>query len=143
MREILFRGKATNRIKGRPYRTNYKNGDWVYGLLTDVLNYSGFSEMTNTNGVSGIDVDPETVGQFTGKKDRNKKRIFDGDICRFLNDDGEYTDSLVYWDDTQSQWRIRAVEYRGTDELDAFYAERCEIIGNQWDNPELLTKEGA
>lgn len=33
MREILFRGKAINRDKGY-HRTEYKNGDWVYGLLT-------------------------------------------------------------------------------------------------------------
>ena len=34
MREILFRAKAINQIKGKEYRTNYKNGDWVYGLLS-------------------------------------------------------------------------------------------------------------
>ena len=32
-REILFRGKAINRDEGY-HRTEYKNGDWVYGLLT-------------------------------------------------------------------------------------------------------------
>lgn len=52
MREIMFRGKAANREKGRSYRTSYKNGDWVYGLLTDTENYAGFAEMTNTNGVA-------------------------------------------------------------------------------------------
>lgn len=116
MSEILFRGKATNRIEGRAYRTSYKNGDWVYGLLTKVLNYLGFAEMTNTNGVSGIEVDPETVGQFTGFYDSTRweeltpeeqqeflhqpdfwentpdtwpgKRIFEGDILEFA-DTGE------------------------------------------------------
>lgn len=35
MREILFRAKAINRIGGREYRTKYKNGDWVFELLTE------------------------------------------------------------------------------------------------------------
>lgn len=113
MREILFRGKAANRIDGRAYRTNYKNGDWVYGLLTDAENYAGFSEMTNTNGVHGIEVDKNTVGQFTGFYDSTRweeltpaeqeaflhqpdgwkntpdvwpgKQIFEGDILEFAD----------------------------------------------------------
>lgn len=80
MREILFRGKATNRIEGREYRTNYENGDWVYGLLTDIENYAGFAEMTNINGVSGIEVDGKTIGQFTGLTDKYGTKIFEGDI---------------------------------------------------------------
>lgn len=37
MRDILFRGKAINRDSGY-HRTNYKNGDWVYGLVTKLYN---------------------------------------------------------------------------------------------------------
>jgi uncharacterized phage protein (TIGR01671 family) len=143
MREILFRGKATNRIEGREYRTKYKNGDWVYGLLTDVENYAGFSEMTNTNGVSGIDVDKNTVGQYTGLTDKNGKKIFEGDIVKFKR-----TNALGYMTS-----RIGEVKYY--DELPIFYifattgdawdwvdCEDIEVIGNIHDNPELL-KEGA
>ena len=81
MREILFRGKAANRIDGRAYRTSYKNGDWVYGLLTDYGNHL-VSEMTNTNGVCGIEVDKNTIGQFTGMTDKNDTKIFEGDIVK-------------------------------------------------------------
>ena len=136
MREILFRGKRVD------------NDEWVFGsfcmdaleLKNGPCGVDGFIRLYDfaDRRMQTYEVDRETVGQYVGKTDRTGGRIFDGDICRFLNDDGEYTDSLVYWDDTQSQWRIRAVEYRDTDELDAFYGERCEIIGNQWDNPELL-----
>lgn len=58
MREILFRAKAINRDNGY-YRTSYKNGDWVYGLLTRLYDErfeAVPAEMKNTNGVSGIEV---------------------------------------------------------------------------------------
>lgn len=149
MREILFRGKATNREPGRAYRTKYKNGDWVYGLLTDVDNYAGFSEMTNTNGVSGIDVDKNTVGQFTGLFDKDGKKIFEGDIVRYVNpDEDAITGSVVYGEHTYVgtheigfyvAWKIP--EFAMYLRNDLGFWTKCreiEVIGNIHDNPELL-----
>lgn len=148
-REILFRGKAINRKPNYEYRTNYRNGDWVYGLLTDAENYAGFAEMTNTDGVSGIDVDKDTIGQYTGLTDKNGNKIFEGDIIFFEDESPsnyEYHDCTemrcgeVKFDDAQFYLTNRiAVEmsdliYDGTLE--------GEVIGNIHDNPELL-KGGA
>ncbi len=140
MREILFRGKATNRDPNYNYRTNYKNGDWVYGLLADEENYRGFAEMTNTYGVSGIEVDKNTVGQYTGLTDKNGKKIFEGDIVAAYNAFGEctYTATAVKWNDFFAEWSIGKCQSMYSDGDVYSY----KVIGNIHDNPELL-KGGA
>lgn len=73
MREILFRAKAINRVKGREYRTSYKNGNWVYGLVTKMYDdrFPNLpATMRNTDGVSNIDVDYKSIGQYTGLTDK-------------------------------------------------------------------------
>lgn len=154
MREILFRAKAINRDKGY-HRTKYKNGDWVYGLITrlyDEIFENLPAEMTNENGVSGIEIDHNTICQFTGLKDKNGKLIWENDIVRFQfdNDDCPFPNKdikkrigKVFFSDFRASWSI-AMGRNGSKCLnnDLFkYVQngnRVEIIGNIFDNPELL-----
>lgn len=153
MREIEFRAKAINRERGREYRTKYKNGDWVYGLLTrhkDPEFPKICAEMTNTDGVSGIDVDEDTLCQYTGLTDKNGKKIFEGDII-YLEEEKMYGKVCfergqwyVYWYGLIYKEGIGDVfdivnENPLQDELLTDEGKIwLEIVGNVLDNPKLL-----
>ena len=146
MREILFRGKRMD------------SGQWVEaasilsandGLVKEIYlsAKSGAVLHVNADGnpvaVSAAphalfyQVDPDTVGQFTGLTDKNGRKIFEGDVCRFYGDDG-FSDYAVFWDGNNSGWLVRQMDSEALDVLDSYFAECCTVIGNIHDNPELL-----
>lgn len=139
MREILFRAKAINRDIGE-HQTNYKNGDWVYGLVTRLYDerFENLpAQMTDVNGVSGIEVDCETIGQYTGLTDKNGKKIFEGDIVKSC----EYNDVFfIKYFDTDNYPAFDCVPDVPLCECNglAFLVneEGCEVVGNIYDNPE-------
>lgn len=145
MREILFRAKAINRDKGY-HRTEYKNGDWVYGLITRLYDerFENLpAEMTDTSGASGIEVDYKTIGQYTGLTDKNGKKIFEGDILSTEN--GTFSNTgmghiLLY----RGMWTsFYGQDALGRDCFDELYTvcSAREIIGNIHNNPELIGGE--
>ena len=149
MREILFRAKAINRdsIDGRCRRTDYKNGDWVYGLITKPYNeeYNFPAEMRNTDGISGIEIDYQTIGQYTGIDDINGQKIFEGDIVKFKH--GVLFDKKIYYRNYAVEFVNTYVTYglRLRNKSIHFPFKRAtsaqhevEVIGNIYDNPELI-----
>lgn len=140
MREILFRGKRID------------NGEWVYGDLRH-CKFSGEEPYTthivdNSNGmnnsVCGLEVIPETVGQFTGLTDKNGVKIFEGDIIKWkylCNNHLVY--QVVYEKGAAGFVTRRNVSNR--DGIDCYSdivfvddGDMSEVIGNIHDNPELL-----
>lgn len=86
-----------------------------------------------------VEVDKKTVGQYTGLTDKNGKRVFEGDILQFENDDGEFSLYSCEWGEEICGWIIRFLEYDAP--CDAFDAQFCmdaQVIGNIHDNPELV-----
>ena len=157
MREILFRGKRKD------------NGDWICGdLLQDVE--SGICAIVSYVNLGGnihdlsesciFAVIPETVGQYTGLTDKNGTKIFEGDIIesvsRLVNSVGTPTGGtdisryIIEWG--EHKW-VKKIFFcnRGDywkknnvlpEDLYPYTASRyCEVIGNIYDNPELLKKE--
>ena len=120
MREILFRGKRTN------------NGEWEFGdLLHDGFDYE--TAIWGKEYKLVTEVDPSTVGQYTGLTDKNGKRIFEGDIVSYKG--RRYT--VLYYAPFAMWMLDDRTRHCGTNGMYAQFRE-CEVIGNIHDNPELL-----
>lgn len=112
-REIKFRAKETS------------GKDWCYGIM--------HNEGINLFPVS---VDMETIGQFTGRNDKNGKEIYEGDILRHLNGN---TFQVLYSNRTTSFILISISHKEVGLDLGIYDTENCfEVIGNIYDNKELL-----
>lgn len=137
MREILFRGKSP------------VTKEWVYGDLFQ----HGEQRFIMTGG-HNIEVDPESVGQFTGMTDKNGAKIFEGDILSsdrypYTSDGKRNYFAEVVWFGNCSAFGLYTFKapkssVRGISEGSEFIEDDLsdmEVIGNIYDNPELIEED--
>lgn len=126
MREILFRGRGTRGDK------KWIEGDLFHG-------YNGYVGITKKLlGSKTWQVEPETVGQYTGLTDKNGKKIFEGDIVDVNN-------ALLsgrFWVEYGMSGGAFIVKDKG-DRRYFLGGCNCTVIGNIYDNPELLKLGGV
>lgn len=137
MREILFRGKRID------------NGEWVYGWYCPCpfgrwpLKAAIVPSAEAEHGYhSYVEVDPNTLGQYTGLDDKNGKKIFEGDILAYYSDYRNETDieGVVRYGNFNCSccdgvygWYVDGGDIRYLDGHASLH-----IIGNVHGNPELL-----
>lgn len=131
-REIEFRGKRLD------------SGEWLYGDLMHDNHHGCYVYPNDCTGLyTENKVAPDTVGQYTCMKDKNGKRIFEGDVIRVHDEDGidigvvKYNEDFGKYVVVYSQVSGNWFDFEGTD--GEFLASFCsEVIGNIYDNSELL-----
>lgn len=135
MREILFRGKA-KAIAGCPYNNGKPDGEWVNGYIFSDLGAMKIRQFEpDRPECNDYEIDPETVGQYTGLTDKNGVRIFEGDIVKaFSRYDTQHTYAITYRNGVFWFGVWNWVEF-----IDRF--QFAVVIGNIHDNPELLGGE--
>lgn len=133
-REIKFRGK---RLDGQGWAFgSYIEAELQNGITHEIIPYK--------RGEPVVEVDPDTVGQFTGVKDKNGMRIFEGDV---LGVGGRiigwvqggvrgYCYDVVYVNHQKGEERYSLYATATYD-----FRDRLGIVGNIYDNPDLLKTE--
>ena len=155
MREILFRGKPISKLdytKLEPIFPDILKNGFIYGSLVVIkdkyyitINIVCISQrnLINSKTATLIEVIPETVSQYTGLKDKNGNKIFEGDILREYHPE---QDVIIEWSDGRFGFR-RANKPKDCVYSTVRYMQNAmsglKIIGNIYDNdnPELLEVE--
>ena len=133
MREILFRAKRID------------NGEWATGSYHHQTDYYGDpcdkhyiidGTATDMEGYGEhYEIDPETLCQYTGLKDKKGKRIWENDIVK--HEVSDTIGTVKWYQEDYVGWCVDDIvidEQQFTDEM----WNECEVIGNIFDNPELL-----
>lgn len=147
MREIEFRGKRID------------NGEWVYGNLMQFEDSATFIFADERKGASTLTyahfiinnmhaIDEKTIGQYTVLKDKNGKKIFEGDIVAFSEDNFHVFNSQVEYfsEDGYPAFDIKVPSTYYFDsnvfsEVSMSGLYEIEVIGNIHENPELLEEK--
>ncbi|WP_051965860.1 YopX family protein [Thermanaerosceptrum fracticalcis] len=119
IREIEFRGKRKD------------NGEWVYGYYYKDVEGTSILYLRPDGSLDRKKVIPKTVGQYIGLKDRHKKKIYKGDIIKVY-------DFLAIVEDDHITQMGNIKDFCFSFDTMAEIEKEIEIIGNIYENPELL-----
>lgn len=124
MREILFRGKFGN--------------EWKYGFLSIEPKGLVIKEPYKNDSSNVWHIESDTIGQYTGLTDKNGTKIFEGDIVKY----GDTVHNVVF--EQRNGTAYFGLVYSTLETLSFGYYQdlkQIEVIGNIYDNPELLGDE--
>lgn len=147
MKQVICRAKRIDNnlwIEGFPIEYN----GIAYMLDCNLLDkgiYIELSSPSNTTRftIPGVEIDPKTIGRYTGVKDSIGNRIFEGDIC-FDSTIWRNDIATVIWSDETARFLFSYVLNDTRDELpfnEVNISENIEIVSNIHNNPELIKEK--
>lgn len=133
MREILFKAKRED------------NGKWVEGNYVKKYDLSGKRHLIlyvdNYVRWKCVGIDPKTLCQFTGLYDKNGKRIWENDVVWLVYDGKKHIYQII-WDNSELDFKAtNGEENYGSNFEYLLCCDEIEVIGNIFDNKELLQEE--
>lgn len=120
MRGILFRGKRVD------------DNEWIYGDYFHIQEAKAHFISTDERNNR---VYPESISEFTGLLDKTRRQIFEGDILKVSSSGSSYYAKVEY--DCGCFW-VSNPDIQIPDTINNFKMEFVEVVGNIYDNPELL-----
>lgn len=124
------------------FRTWYTDYDGTQEMLYDTQATYDFMRGTYHHGDFQEVLDDKNCinMQCTGRKDKNGKLIFEGDIVKFRNIDNKYYIGTIKYTDEDALFCLSYKNENNRDDWDYVSKYRLEVIGNIYENPELLGK---
>jgi len=135
MREIKFRGKLKEHFGNKDGSVVIQKGTWIKGGVV----FDEDRVWIDTKYHGQILVDKETVGQYTGLHDKNGKEIYEGDIVKIDCPTMKLTGKIKY-SEMSAMFYIHD-EIEDIEETLWYQKEEYEVIGNIYENPELLKED--
>lgn len=118
------------------HRSTNGQTQWIYGLLD--MNFKGIYRIKNENMQYPFGVDEETIGQWIGQQDKNKKYIYESDILKDERNDI----FVVKRSDGNCGFVAKPINQdRYWPNLNSGTTKDLEVIGNIYDNPNLITEQ--
>lgn len=141
-REIKFRGKDTFKSQFFPQR-------WLYGTPVQDGDETWMCVKKEDKGIVSIKVDPSTIGQYTGLRDRRGQEVYEGDVVFWIGSDmrgrGRGEQGAIIWDKHTMSWAILrdkpTSDGRPCIISRPFDKKHLEVVGNIHDNPDLIRQE--
>ena len=121
MREILFRGKRKD------------NGEWIEGLPQKM--WGDWHIINSDDENTAYPIDPETLCQFTGLTDKNGEQIWENDIIK--HEISDTIGAVKWYEEDYVGWCVDDVVI-DEQQLTVEMWSECDVIGNIFNNPELL-----
>lgn len=130
-------GGITMKVEDIIFRGRTENGEWIYGDLSRFPN----GKVCIESHPFYFDVDPNTIGQYTGMKDKDGRKIFEGDL---LDRNGKTYE--VHWCNAgvyilSPEKPEDFFEFNAVIGLPNWVSEECKVVGNVYEGQTTLFPE--